>query len=42
MFSDYEDDMTTQEAVPLIYTDNEEWETIPNSKMNINLKKNRL
>jgi len=31
MFSDYEDDMTTQEPVPLIYTDNEEWETIPNS-----------
>lgn len=30
MFSDYEDD-SGNEAVPLIYNDNEEWETIPNS-----------
>lgn len=31
MFSDYEDDSFGQDAVPLIYNDSEEWETIPNS-----------
>ena len=31
MFSDFEDDAFGHDAVPLIYNDSEEWETIPNS-----------
>lgn len=32
MFTDYEEDSLTPESVPnLVFNDNEEWETIPNS-----------
>jgi hypothetical protein len=34
MFTDYEEDTLTPESVPnLIFNDNEDWETIPNSNL---------
>ena len=34
MFTDYEEDALTPESVPnLIFNDNEDWETIPNSNL---------
>ena len=32
MFSDYGEDCLVNDAMPLIYNDNEEWEIYPNSK----------